>query len=131
MKLIAALQLLLPGMPMIYYGDEYAMDGGQDPDCRRGMVWAEDRQDADMYAWYRQLLRVRREHPELLARDVQDVTDDERGLLIRRAGEYTLVFHCKDGAVNLPEYAGRQELLTNQACGGAFTTFGAWVLLEI
>lgn len=131
MKLIAALQLLLPGMPMIYYGDEYAMDGGQDPDCRRGMVWAEDRQDADMYAWYRQLLRVRREHPELLARDAQDTADDERGLLLRRAGEYTLVFHCKDGAVNLPEYTGKQELLSNQACGGTFTTFGAWVLLEI
>ena len=37
-RLAAAVQLLLPGMPMIYYGDEYAMDGDRE-DCRRGMVW--------------------------------------------------------------------------------------------
>ena len=35
--LAAAFQLLLPGMPMIYYGDEFAMPGANDPDCRRGM----------------------------------------------------------------------------------------------
>lgn len=37
--LAAAFQLLLPGMPMVYYGDEYAMPGANDPDCRRGMYW--------------------------------------------------------------------------------------------
>ena len=37
--LAAAFQLLLPGMPMIYYGDEFAMPGANDPDCRRGMYW--------------------------------------------------------------------------------------------
>ena len=36
-KLAAAFQLLSPGMPMIYYGDEYGMQGAQDPDCRRGI----------------------------------------------------------------------------------------------
>ena len=35
--LAAAFQLLLPGMPMIYYGDEFAMPGANDQDCRRGM----------------------------------------------------------------------------------------------
>ena len=38
-------QLLLPGMPMVYYGDEYAMPGANDPDCRRGMYWDEEYQD--------------------------------------------------------------------------------------
>lgn len=35
LKLAAAIQLLLPGMPVIYYGDEYAMTGAMDPDCLR------------------------------------------------------------------------------------------------
>ena len=67
MKLIVALQLLMPGMPMIYYGDEYALSGGQDPDCRRGMLWDEGRQDRDMYDGYRKLLRLRRQHCVQLA----------------------------------------------------------------
>lgn len=27
------------GMPMVYYGDEIPLEGGQDPDCRRGFDW--------------------------------------------------------------------------------------------
>ncbi|HRY78095.1 MAG TPA: alpha amylase N-terminal ig-like domain-containing protein [Candidatus Izemoplasmatales bacterium] len=34
------LMLFLPGMPLIYYGDEVTMDGGTDPDNRRAMDWA-------------------------------------------------------------------------------------------
>ena len=47
--LAAAFQLLLPGMPMIYYGDEFAMPGANDPDCRRGMYWDEEYQDKEMF----------------------------------------------------------------------------------
>lgn len=56
--LAAAFQLLLPGMPMIYYGDEYAMPGANDPDCRRGMYWEEEYQDKEMYEWYKRLIQV-------------------------------------------------------------------------
>jgi glycosidase len=33
------LMLALPGLPLIYYGDEYALDGGEAPDNRRAMIW--------------------------------------------------------------------------------------------
>lgn len=37
--------LMFQGMPLIYYGDEIGMDGGDDPDNRRAMDWAHpDRQ---------------------------------------------------------------------------------------
>ena len=39
--LMVALQMTLPGAPMIYYGDEAGMWGGDDPDCRKPMVWPE------------------------------------------------------------------------------------------
>ena len=64
-RLAAALQLLLPGMPMIYYGDETALEGGPDPDCRRGMLWDENRRNKEMLGYYQTLLKIRHEHPVL------------------------------------------------------------------
>lgn len=48
-KLIAAFQILYLGSPMIYYGDEAGMWGANDPDCRKPMVWAEKKYDAEIY----------------------------------------------------------------------------------
>jgi glycosidase len=40
-KLIALFQFTSPGAPMIYYGTEAGMWGGDDPDERKPMVWPE------------------------------------------------------------------------------------------
>lgn len=40
-KLAIGIQMTMPGAPMIYYGDEVGMWGGDDPDCRKPMVWKE------------------------------------------------------------------------------------------
>ena len=46
-KFIIAMCLLLfiPGSPIIYYGDEIMLEGGPDPDCRRGMIFNNHNQD--------------------------------------------------------------------------------------
>ena len=38
-KLVALFQATYVGAPIIYYGDEAGMWGGQDPDCRKPMPW--------------------------------------------------------------------------------------------
>ncbi len=38
-RLALVLQMTLPGMPIIYYGDEIGMDGENDPDNRKTMKW--------------------------------------------------------------------------------------------
>ena len=131
--LAAAIQLLSPGMPMIYYGDEVGLTGGKDPDCRRGMLW--DRKRWDMATWehYRALLRLRKEHPALTEGQVlhQDAWDDLS--LIRICREWngqrmTIVFHAAEGAVQLPELAGKVDLITGTVFDGTLTGFRALVI---
>ena len=38
-RLAVTLQMALPGVPMLYYGDEAGMWGADDPDDRKPMVW--------------------------------------------------------------------------------------------
>ncbi len=38
-ELMLMTMLCFSGIPLIYYGDEIAMDGGEDPDNRRAMQW--------------------------------------------------------------------------------------------
>ncbi len=83
-KLVAGIQLALPGAPMIYYGDEAGMWGGDDPDCRKPMLWPELQYEPeiynfdgtthnpdsvqfnnDLFRYYQQLIRVRNQHPVL------------------------------------------------------------------
>ena len=54
------LQMVLPGMPMIYYGDEIGMEGKSDPDCRRGMIWDETRQDHKLLNYYKKWINIRK-----------------------------------------------------------------------
>jgi len=70
-QLAALVQLTVPGAPTIYYGDEVALTGDDDPDDRRTYPWADDtsarggdtrQPDTSMLAYYKSLtsLRVRR-----------------------------------------------------------------------
>lgn len=40
-RLVLAATLSMDGMPLIYYGDEIGLQGGEDPDNRRAMPWDE------------------------------------------------------------------------------------------
>lgn len=128
MKLMAAIQLLLPGMPFIYYGDEVGMTGGPDPDCRRGMLWDEARQDKDMLAYYRQLIRLRKAYPVLTKEDPDSqYADDEKGLVILTHGDLTLIFHGRDGETATEELTGT-DLLTGKPFNGIIGPYQAALL---
>lgn len=58
-------QFTLPGIPVIYYGEENGMEGAGDPDCRRPMIWDEARWDMATRDLYRQLIALRQAHPAL------------------------------------------------------------------
>ena len=79
--LIAGIQITMPGAPMIYYGDEAGMWGGDDPDCRKPMIWPELKYepeqadplnrprpadsvkfDNNLFNWYKNLISIRKEN---------------------------------------------------------------------
>ena len=132
--LAAAFQLLLPGMPMIYYGDEFAMPGANDPDCRRGMYWDEEYQDKEMYEWYKQLLWIRKKHAcisegELIGAITKD--EEETIVLIRKNVEETiaLIFNCSSNAKNFSEYEGKYNLLRDEPFNGKVEGLDAAVIV--
>ncbi len=64
-RLALSLLFLLPGSPMVYYGEEVGMEGGHDPENRAGMVWDEARWDQTLLQRVRRMAELRRAHPEL------------------------------------------------------------------
>jgi glycosidase len=58
-----------PGSPMVYYGDEYGMHGGNDPHCRKPLPWADagemantaDRAEPGLRDKFRAWLRLRQD----------------------------------------------------------------------
>ena len=132
--LAAAFQLLMPGMPMIYYGDELAMPGANDPDCRRGMYWDEEYRDNEMLEWYKRLIQVRRTHACIVEGELAEtITRDEDGtiVLIRKNTEETvaLIFNCSNDTKEFNEYAGQYNLLGESVFDGKVEGYDAAVLL--
>ncbi len=72
------LQFTLPGIPMIYYGEEIGMKGGRDPENRAGMPWKK-RPSAKAHRFgdeIRFLAALRRYSPELTGGLWQPVITD-------------------------------------------------------
>ena len=135
-KLAAAMQLLLPGMPMIYYGDEVGMEGGPDPDCRRGMLWEEDRQNRECLAYYRRLIRIRHDFPGLTkGKMVKEYADDHKGVLYMERNwqgqSLVLIFHVRKGNVSLPGLRGRRNLITGGDFSGLLGDYEAALLADL
>ena len=132
--LAAAFQLLMPGMPMVYYGDEYAMPGANDPDCRRGMYWDEEYQDKEMYNWYKKLMQIRKAHACIVEGEmIETITndDDDTIVMIRKNGDETIamLFNCGNSAKEFNEYAKKYNLLTDSAFDGKVDGLDAAVIV--
>ncbi len=68
LKLALLTMMTYPGAPMLYYGDEIAMLGGKDPDCRRSMVWDESRWDHNLRETIKCYIALRKKYRALRRR---------------------------------------------------------------
>lgn len=114
-KLACALQMTLPGSPMIYYGDEVGLNGGQDPDNRRGMLWNE-RQNKELLHYYQQWIQLRKKYDVLRYGDfkITETFNRFQVLIFSRyieKEEIKIVVNASDKVQNNPVQG--MDLLTN------------------
>ena len=91
LKLAVLFQMTFPGAPTVYYGDEVAVTGGDDPYNRATYPWADQggKPDADMLTTFKQLIGLRNQHA-VLRRGTIDAPlylDDHTIVLLRRHGQ--------------------------------------------
>lgn len=120
-----ALLFALPGPPTLYYGDEIAMTGAQDPDNRRPMVWdgwtGQQQATFDAVAG---LAALRHAEPTLRRGRVEVLAADEESLLLARIGPAgTILFAMSRGGGELdaplpPGWQGVQALEVVKSGGG-------------
>ena len=75
LKIIVVLQFTLPGVPLIYYGDEVGIIGGKDPDNRRSYPWGKE--DKDLIDFYRRIVNIRNNHDGLKKGEFNIFNTDE------------------------------------------------------
>lgn len=64
-EFLYALQMSLPGSPVLYYGSELGMTGAGDPQNRAPMRWDTADKSNTLLAWIKRLVTVRRNHSAL------------------------------------------------------------------
>lgn len=68
------MQMTWMGAPTIYYGDEAGLCGFTDPDNRRTYPWG--REDHELIAFHKDIIRLRKEHDELRTGSIKYVDAD-------------------------------------------------------
>jgi len=110
-----SLLLFLPGSPLIYYGDEIMMDGGQDPDCRRGMVFRSSKEREII----RNLIRIKHV-PAIRKGEIAVNKATETTLRISRFDEqekWTMIVDFKDG-IGLEGLKGKRNFFDGSDFSG-------------
>jgi glycosidase len=106
LKLALLFGMTYVGAPTVYYGDEVAMVGGGDPDCRRPFYWKwpDEAERVGLHDYCRNLIRLRQEHRCLARGDFRtllaegtvfayhrSVPGDEAIILLNAGTEETMV----------------------------------------
>jgi glycosidase len=123
---LIAFMMTIPGVPVIYYGDEIGDPGGNDPDNRRMMRFSNlSKQEENTKKLTQQLVKLRRDNLALLYGDWHVVSLNEKQVLIKRkyfTDEVWIAFNKSNTPVtmdisNLPQQVSSllgNKLTTNQ-----------------
>jgi cyclomaltodextrinase len=72
--LTMAAMFTVPGVPLVYYGDEIGLDGGNDPECRRAMPWDQRDWNHRLLTTITRLASARTTSPALRRGDLRPLT---------------------------------------------------------
>jgi glycosidase len=119
LRLAVLFQMVYPGAPTVYYGDEVGLTGGDDPMNRKPYPWADEggQPDTALLADFKRLIRMRHDHPVLRRGSLSAplFADEHAIVLLRRLGDswaLTALNNAdvpKDVTITLPEGVPRGE----------------------
>lgn len=107
MRQVMAFTYLQQGVPCLYYGDEIGLTGDMDPDCRKCMIWEEEKQDRDLLHFTRSLISIRKDNQKVLSEGSLswNWVSEEDGLIIfeRELGAQRIIgiFNTGDDQITL------------------------------
>jgi cyclomaltodextrinase / maltogenic alpha-amylase / neopullulanase len=84
LKLAAVFQMTFLGSPCVYYGTEIGLEGGEDPDCRRTMIWDENQWNKDLYNLYKKIIHIRRSSTVLQRGQVEFLNHNDKVIAYKR-----------------------------------------------
>ena len=98
------MQMTWVGAPTIYYGDEAGVCGFTDPDSRRTYPWGNE--DKNLIAFHKDIIRIRKENPELRTGSIKNIDSDYNFLSYARFNKkgYCVIL------INNNNYVVRREL---------------------
>ena len=129
-KFIQAMTLLftLPGSPILYYGDEKMMEGGKDPDCRRGMIF-DEKYHQDSFNLVKKLIELKK-LPCLKYGDIKFFETKEY-LKFKRFinGESIyIILNFKDKKIHINDFDGYINLITKSPFDGIIDGNGVVII---
>ena len=65
LRLSTLMQMVYPGAPCVYYGDEIGMTGGREPLSRAGFIWDGTKWNTDLRNFFKKTIALRHAHPAL------------------------------------------------------------------
>ncbi|MEZ5012858.1 MAG: alpha-amylase family glycosyl hydrolase, partial [Chitinophagales bacterium] len=122
LKMLQAFNMTIPGIPIIYYGDEIGMPGANDPDNRRMMRFEKlSPQELSVRNTVSRLTHIRSEHMALLYGDIEILSATDDILVYRRTyfSDVVYVFFNKSRSKNVIQIPASWHLENGNAQFGA------------
>ena len=82
LELAILMIMTLPGVPLVYYGDEAGLTGGKDPDNRKTYPWG--RENPEILSMYKKLISLRKEDEIFIKGDLSMVSISKEILSYKR-----------------------------------------------
>lgn len=119
LRMAAALQFTLFGVPSVFYGDEAGLEGYHDPFCRRPYPWGEENEE--LLRFYRKLGGIRQQNPVLAEGDFAILREEENAIAFERKderGHLIVAANRGEAPLELMLPAGAKELLSGRKNSG-------------
>jgi len=122
LKLAELMMFTFVGAPMLYYGTEIAMTGGDDPDCRKAMIWEDKKWNKELLAYIKKLIEIRKTNKALSHGDIKLIEHDKLMIFERTYEDSKILVIINNTKENIEfilpkEYSNKKDLLSGENVG--------------